>query len=119
MRMATVTVGSDTCELLVLSRAHFFELCGTDRAIDDMVLEHLLEVERFRQRANSNLLRQYDDGGSGGRSSVRPQGGGSHGRAGEMTLEVNDNESMEQGSPTIRPAPPRGPPPNQRGSGRG
>ena len=56
VRNATVTVDSESCDLLVLSREKFFELQGQGGVLGDEVIKMMQEVELARVRANEKML---------------------------------------------------------------
>ena len=56
MRKVTVTVDSESCDLLVLSREQFFELRGQGGILSDEVIKMMQEVELARTKANDAML---------------------------------------------------------------
>ena len=56
LRSATVTVGSKSCELLVLSRKEFFKLQGKAGVMDDEVMKKMEEVELACGELNQKIL---------------------------------------------------------------
>jgi CRP-like cAMP-binding protein len=56
VRNATVTVDSESCDLLVLSRDQFFKLRGRGGVLSDDVIKMMQEVELARAKANEEML---------------------------------------------------------------
>ena len=60
VRNASVTVESDVCNLLVLSRAKFFKLLNKGSVLDEAVKISLEEIEGARAKHNQELLHRID-----------------------------------------------------------
>jgi CRP-like cAMP-binding protein len=73
LRKATVTVESESCKILVLSRDKFFKLRGQGNVLDEDVMKMLEEVERARERQNEVALgasQMGEEGESTGRVGI-------------------------------------------------
>ena len=106
VRKATVTVDSESCDLLVLSREQFFELRGQGGILSDEVIKMMQEVELARAKANDAMLdgRERLQIGKQEQSPAADEGTAAV-ESVQQTAAVNNEDPPVQAPPPPPPTP--------------